>query len=411
MCRRTLILTVLLAGGALLVGAGIGHELWRPAVKSAAQVQPGGGSGATGAGGSSYGYGSGGSSNGNSSPYGYGSGGSSNGNGSPYAYGSGGSSSGSSSGGSGGPSNVSSIAAAVDPGLVDLNVTLGDQNEQASATGIVLTSSGLVLTNNHVIDGATTISATDVGNGKTYRATVVGYDRSADIAVIQLSGASGLKTSALGDSSKVTIGDTVVAIGNAGGVGGTPSAAGGSVVALNQQITATDEDGGSSERLGGLIEVNADVQSGDSGGPLVNSAGRVIGVDAAASAGFSFRSSGGQGYAIPINRALAIAAQIENNHSSASVHIGPTAFLGVKLSYTASRATIVGVLSGSPAARAGLGSGCVITSLAGQAVDSPTTLVSLLGRYRPKDRVRLGWSDPAGQRHAATVQLAAGPAQ
>jgi S1-C subfamily serine protease len=239
----------------------------------------------------------------------------------------------------------------------------------------------------------------------------VGYDRSQDVAVIQLSGASGLKTSVLGNSSTVAVGESIVAIGNAGGVGGTPSAAGGSVVAVDQQITATDENSVGSERLSGLIEVNADVQSGDSGGPLVNSTGQVIGVDAAASAGSSFRSSGGQGYAIPINQALAIAAQIENNHFSASVHIGPTAFLGVELPSATSRATIVGVLSGSPAAKAGLGSGCVITSLAGRAVGSPTTLISLLSHCRPKDRVRLGWSDRSGQRHAATVQLAAGPAQ
>ena len=376
MSKRTLTLSVLLAAGAVLVGVGIGHELWRPA----AQLQPSGGFGAPGAGGS------------------------------PYGYGSGGSSSGTLPGGSGGPPDVSSIAAQVDPGLVDINATVGDQGEHTTATGIVLTPSDLVLTNNHVIDGATMISAADVGNGKTYRATVVGYDRSEDIAVIQLSGASGLKTTAFGSSSEVAVGQAVVAIGNAGGVGGTPSAAGGSVVALNQQIVARDESGASSERLSGLIEVNADVQPGDSGGPLVSSAGKVIGVDTAASAGFSFYSSGGQGYAIPINQALAIAAQIENDQSSATVHIGPTAFLGVELAPATSRATIVAVLSGSPAAKAGLGSGDVITSLAGQTVDSQAALISLLDRYRPGEQLRLGWSDRSGQRHTATVQLAAGPA-
>ena len=136
---------------------------------------------------------------------------------------------------------MTSIAARVDPALVDINVTLGYQSGQAAATGIVLNSSGLVLTNNHVVDGATAISATDVGNGRTYTATVLGYDRSHDIALIQLNGASGLTAAQLGDSSKVTVGQTVVAMGNAGGTGGTPSAAGGSMVALDQQITAGDE--------------------------------------------------------------------------------------------------------------------------------------------------------------------------
>ncbi len=169
------------------------------------------------------------------------------------------------------------------PGLVDVNSTLGYEGASGAGTGIVLTSTGEILTNNHVIDGATSISVTDVGNGKTYKATVVGYDKSHDIAVLQLQGASGLKTAKIGDSSKATVGESVVAIGNAGGTGGTPSAAGGSIIALNQQITASDELGGASEQLTGLIEVNADVQPGDSGGSLVNSAGQVIGIDTAAS--------------------------------------------------------------------------------------------------------------------------------
>ena len=163
----------------------------------------------------------------------------------------------------------------------------------------MLTSTGEILTNNHVIDGATSISVTDVGNGKTYKATVVGYDKSHDIAVLQLQGASGLKTAKIGDSSKATVGESVVAIGNAGGTGGTPSAAGGSIVALNQQITASDELGGASEQLTGLIEVNADVQPGDSGGSLVDSAGQVIGIDTAASGAngdpFALYASGSAG--------------------------------------------------------------------------------------------------------------------
>ena len=279
-----------------------------------------------------------------------------------------------------GSTDVSSIAAKVDPGLVDIDTTLGYNQEEAAGTGIVLTSNGEILTNNHVIDGATTISVTDVGNGKTYTASVVGYDTTQDVAVLQLNGASGLTTASI-DASPVSVGETVVGIGNAGGTGGTPSAAGGTVTALDQSITASDEGDGSSEQLSGLIETNADIQAGDSGGALVDSAGQVVGMDTAASAGFSFQStgasSGEQGFAIPINEAITLAKQIEAGHASSTIHVGTTAFLGVEIDAAAegygnaasSGATVAGVITSSPAQEAGLSAGDVITSVNGDAVD------------------------------------------
>jgi S1-C subfamily serine protease len=178
---------------------------------------------------------------------------------------------------------TSQIASKVDPGLVDVVSTLGYQSATAEGTGMVLTSTGEILTNNHVIDGATSIKVTDIGNGKTYTATVVGYDATKDIAVLQLQNASGLQTISIGDSSSVTVGSKVTALGNAGGKGGTPSVATGTVTALNQSITASDEGSSNSEQLSGLIESNAPIQAGDSGGSLVNSSGQVIGMDTAAS--------------------------------------------------------------------------------------------------------------------------------
>lgn len=175
----------------------------------------------------------------------------------------------------------SAVAAKVTPGLVDINTVLGFQGARAAGTGIVLTSDGEILTNHHVIAGATEISVVDKGNGKTYTATVVGYDTAHDIAVLKLKDASGLETAKIGDSSKVKVGDQVVGIGNAGGKGGTPSYAAGSVTALDQAITATDESGTNPENLAGLIQTDANIQPGDSGGPLANSAGEVIGVDTA----------------------------------------------------------------------------------------------------------------------------------
>jgi S1-C subfamily serine protease len=316
-----------------------------------------------------------------------------------------------------GPANASAIAAAVDPGLVDVVTTLGFQGGQAAGTGMVLTADGLVLTNNHVIEGATAISVTDVGDGRTYDASVVGYDRSDDVAVIQLADASGLATVSTGNSSGVKVGDAILAIGNAGGSGGTPSVAPGTVTALNQSITASDGSGGGSEQLTGLIQLNADLQPGDSGGPLVDGSAKVIGMDTAASSGFQFQNSASEGFAIPINQALSIAGQIRAGQSSATVHIGQSAFLGVEVSSpvnrggrTGSGATVAGVVPDSPADQAGLSEGDVITSLGGHSIDSGSTLTDLMTTHHPDDQVTLGWTDRAGQAHSAAVRLATGPA-
>jgi S1-C subfamily serine protease len=417
--------TALLVVAGTFLGVAISHDFWQSHATTTAQAQPAGGSGSSATGGATIGNGSSGSSG---SSIGDGSGSGS----SPFGNGDGSSSTGSSSGGSsssatGAPSNQSAIAAAVGPALIDINVTLGYQSGQAAATGIVLNSSGLVLTNNHVVDGATALSATDIGNGKTYTATVLGYDRSHDIALIQLQNASGLKSAQLGDSSKISVGDAVVALGNAGGVGGTPSAAGGSLVALDQQITAGDETSGSSEQLTGMIQTNAAIQPGDSGGPLVNASGQVIGVDSAggsSSNGFG-TSQSTQGFAVPVNTAMAIVNQIQTRTASATVHIGATAFLGVGLESANSQngfgfgdgsgsstsgALIASVVSGAPAAQAGLAAGDTIVSIDGQAVDSPTTLSTLMGSHHPGDKVSVGWTDTSGAQHTSTVQLASGPA-
>jgi S1-C subfamily serine protease len=345
---------------------------------------------------------------------------------------------------------VSAIAKKVDPGLVDIDTTLGYQQEEAAGTGIVLTSTGEVVTNNHVIDGATTISVTDVGNGKTYSASVVGYNRTKDIAVLQLHGASGLNIATIGDSSSVSVGEDIVGIGNAGGTGGTPSAAGGTVTALDQSITASDEGDDSSEQLTGLIQTNADIQPGDSGGALVDTSGDVLGIDTAASAGFSFQSSGqssgNQGYAIPINEAITIAQQIEAGTSSSTVHIGATAFLGVEVAQntcsgsggggtgggsgfgfggggfggeggsgsggsTSSGALICSVITSSPAQESGLADGDTITSVNGQSVTSPSALTNLLEPYHPGNKVTIGWTDTSGNTRTVSVQLSSGPPQ
>ena len=314
------------------------------------------------------------------------------------------------------------IAARTDPALVDIVSTLGYQNAGAAGTGQVLTSSGEVLTNNHVIEGATSITVTDIGNGQSYRARVVGYDQTRDIAVLQLQGASGLATVNLGNSSTAAVGQNVVALGNAGGKGGTPSVAAGRITGLGASITASDEGSGTSEQLSGLINHNAPIQPGDSGGPLLNRAGQVIGIDTAASNGTQFQSgpSQTQAFAIPINEALGLASQIEAGNASSTVHIGATGFLGVEV-MSASNATaqgvpagfgaaIAGVLPAAAAAGAGITAGDVITSVDGHAVSSPSALQAAMEQHHPGDRVTIGWTDQAGQAQSATVTLAAGPA-
>ncbi len=314
------------------------------------------------------------------------------------------------------------IATKVDPGLVDVTSTLGLAHAGAAGTGMVLTPSGLVLTNNHVVEGSTALKATDIGNGRTYRAVVVGYDRAHDIALIRLVGAAGLKTVTLGDSTKVAAGQRVVALGNAGGRGGKPSVAAGRVVDLGQSITANDASAGTSERLSGLIHTDAPIEPGDSGGPLVNTAGQVVAINTAAS-GPQFRFSSPhprtQAFAIPVRQAKTILGQIQAGHDSATVHIGATAFLGVQIvpaggpgSTTApgTGAEVNGVLPNSPSARSGLTGGDLIVGVSNHRVTSPSSLQSVLGRYHPGDRVTLRWVDQTGLTHAAILTLASGPA-
>src|SRR5579875_1051578 len=326
--------------------------------------------------------------------------------------------------GSGGPSNAGAIAAKVDPGLVDINTTLSYQEAEGAGTGMVLTPGGEVLTNNHVIEGETNISVTDIGNGRTYGATVVGYDVTADLAILQLQGASGLQTVSLGNSSDVKVGQKVVAIGNAEGRGGTPSYAGGTITALNQTITASDAIDGS-RQLTGLIESSAYIQPGDSGGPVVNQDGQVIAMNTAASEGFAgFESGGSPSYSIPINEATAVARQIEAGRASSAVHIGPTAFLGIQVEANplapggfgpqvpvTNGVLVASVLAGEPAAQAGIVAGDVITSVGGTQVRSPSALTEVLENYHPDGKVQVDWTDPSGQQHSATIQLASGPPQ
>lgn len=283
-----------------------------------------------------------------------------------------------------------------------------------SGTGIVLTPSGDLLTNNHVIRGARSIRVTVPSTGRTYAATVEGYSITRDVALLDLRDAQGLSTAAVGDSSDVRLGDRIVSVGNAGGTGAL-SVKSGRVVRLNRSITVRDEDG-TPARLSGLIETTAPLRPGDSGGPLLLD-GEVIGMAAAASSTLAYRTTGGEGYAIPIDTALRIARQIEAGHRTSNVHVGPTAFLGVLLADTdgsssnATGAAVRGVSPGSPAAKAGIGSGDVITAVAGRRVRTAAALRALIVRLTPGQLVRVTWVDPFSGHTTARVRLASGPPQ
>lgn len=303
------------------------------------------------------------------------------------------------------------------PGVVNIETEQALNGTRAAGTGIVLDPSGLVLTNNHVIQGATKIKGTDTDNRRTYTAQVVGYDRAGDIAVIRLTGASRLKAAVFASASGVDVGDVVTAVGNAGGKGGTPRVVTGRVTALNKSVTARDDSNGTSERLTGLIETSTPIKPGDSGGPLLNTAGKVIGINTAASAGFAVKGAEPteehRGYAIPSDKALAVARQIQRGEPSATVHIGRTALLGVKVrsNGTSPGALVAEVVPGTPADTAGVPVGAVIVRLGGRVVDSAATLTGLMLARHPGDVVRMEWTTRQGARTAATIRLAEGPPQ
>jgi S1-C subfamily serine protease len=328
--------------------------------------------------------------------------------------------------------NAQALAAKVDPAIVDITSQLKYNNATAEGTGIVISPSGLVLTNNHVIDEATSVSATLVVSGKTYTVKVLGYDSTDDVALLQLQGASGLQTASLGDSSKVKVGQAVLALGNAGGRGGLPATAQGTVQSLNQTIQASDNGANTEETLHGMIQTNAPIQEGDSGGPLVNSSAQVIGMDTAANtSGFApDQSAATAGFAIPVNHAISIVNQIAGGHASSTVHIGLGGFLGVTAAaasdpggcqgnggggfgggfggYTppvSSGALICQVYPGTPAQAGGLTSGDVITSVNGQTVTSSDGLTSLMAGDHPGDQLSIGYVDANGARHQTSVTL------
>jgi S1-C subfamily serine protease len=346
--------------------------------------------------------------------------------------------------------NDDAVYAEVAPGIVDVGSDLRFREEASEGTGVVIdAAAGLVLTNNHVIDGATSVTVTPVLSGKSYPAAVLGYDASDDVALLEVRGVPGLRAVEIGSSSLMSVGMPVLAVGNEAGQGGSPTVAPGVISGLNRTIRATDKSSGVTETLHGMLQTSADIRPGDSGGPLADATGQVIGIDTAAGGS---GPGGYAGYAIPIHKALSIASQISARRASRAVHVGLPAFLGALMPdsrstspvrqasqerqrtgaisslscisgdpspYPATPASIApapagalvdGVLCGTAAASAGISAGDVITALGGRPVTSPGSLIAMIGRYPPGSKAPLAWVSPDGAWHTALVTLEAGPA-
>jgi len=353
---------------------------------------------------------------------------------------------------------VRSVEKSVEPGVVVINSRLDDDPDAtgAAGTGMIISRSGLVLTNNHVIDASNGLTATVVSTGKIYPARWLGYDKGSDVAVIQLDGASGLTPVPLGNSAAIRVGDDVVAMGNAGGTGKIRTATG-SITGLDQAITASDSgDGESAEHLTGMLQTDADIVRGDSGGPLASAAGRVIGMDTAAASDAA--TSQEIAFAIPINKAMSIARQIIAGKSGKGIRVGAAGFAGVlvpsapgggqstqtsprvqlqqtegahqplaggyrpapascvsnaayagipqHIAPAASGALVLAALCQTPAAAAGLTAGDVITGAAGHRVSSPASLTGILSHLPSGQKITITWVTPSGRAVARAVTLA-----
>ncbi len=341
----------------------------------------------------------------------------------------------------GGARSVGAITAAVEPSVVDINVNVaspaGYQQQQAAGTGMIVTSSGEVLTNNHVVEDATSIHIVVAHHG-TYTGRVLGVDPTRDVALVQIvNPPKNLPYVTLGDSATVQVGDSVVAIGNAYGLGGTPSVATGIVSALGRTITASDQSATSAvETLHNLIQTSAQIAAGDSGGPLVNTRGEVIGMDTAAASG----EGGTLGFAIPINTARQIVLQIEHGTTTGGVIIGESPFLGIEEQPTTglgnsglggfggfggfgglpgfgnsgstqsvSGVALYDVIQGSPAQRAGLSAGDTITAVDGTRTPNWTALTKIIEARKPGQSVTVSYVDTNGATHTVTITLAGLP--
>jgi putative serine protease PepD len=296
--------------------------------------------------------------------------------------------------------SVNSIYKRTNRGVVDVKVNSqasnafgGTQSQSAEGSGFVYDTSGHVITNQHVVDGATSLRVT-FWNGQKYTAQVVGTDTSTDLAVLKVDAPSSvLYPLTLGDSSKVQVGDSVVAIGSPFGLAETVTA--GIVSALHREMTSPNNFS-----IDDSIQTDAAINHGNSGGPLLDSQAHVIGVNAQIESDSG--GSDGVGFAIPSNTIRSIASQLISNGKAQH------AYLGVELGENSANARVVSVRSGTPAAKAGLRAGDTIASLGDTKISSADDLRAAINAHKPGDRVSVTYIRN-GTRHTISLTLASRP--
>ncbi|HWD52132.1 MAG TPA: trypsin-like peptidase domain-containing protein [Acidimicrobiales bacterium] len=307
--------------------------------------------------------------------------------------------------------NIEKVIAGVLPAVVSIDATapapsqgvfgggsIGTQEEQG--TGMIITPDGDVVTNNHVIEGATTITVTLYGQTKVMPATLIDTDTANDVALLKITNASNLPTVSYGNSDNVQVGDAVVAIGNALGLSaGTPTVTQGIISAKGRTVQAGDSASNALETLTNMFQTDAAINPGNSGGPLVDSSGKVIAMNTAVAASSSGNSQAQNiGFAIPANKITGLLPALRNK----SINNQGGGFLGVGIETLTSQlrnaynfvptqgAIVTQVQSGSPAAVAGLQQGDVITTFDGKQVTGADQLAQIIQGDRAGQSVKIG---------------------
>lgn len=312
-------------------------------------------------------------------------------------------------------SSIASVAEKVGPSVVSIvtqtrtNSYYGSTSGEAAGTGIIVSKNGYVMTNNHVLEGATSVSVVD-STGELYEdATIIGRDPLNDIAFIKIKSDKEFTAAALGNSSTIRTGQQVVAIGNAlGQYSNTVTS--GIISGTGRPITA-DTGSGDTETLTDLIQTDASINPGNSGGPLVNMAGQVIGINTAI-----VEDANGIGFAIPVNATKGVLAGVLDTGKVSRAYLGvnyltitPDVAREYKLdvnsgAYVYASSSSSRVASGSPAEKAGLKSGDIITKINSETVGKDGSLSSILGEYRPGDKLTITYLRD-GKEQTTTVTL------
>ena len=314
---------------------------------------------------------------------------------------------------------VADVAEGVSPSVVSIltesqaSLGLRSYTQQSAGTGIIISTDGYILTNKHVVEGASSVNIV-LSDGTSYEGVqVVGTDPANDIAFLKIKDAKGLKPAVIGDSSQVEVGENVIAIGNALGQYQT-SVTSGIISGLGRPLVAGSEAGGDLERLSNLLQTDAAINPGNSGGPLVNMSGEVIGINTAID-----QDAQGIGFAIPINDAKGLIQSVTKNGSVdraflGVAHIMLTSDIAKRYKLSVTNGAYVtnedgeAVTAGSPASKAGLNEGDIITKVDGKNLNASNPLLSAISAHAPGDQIKISYLRD-GKEQTADVTLAKYP--